>query len=99
MQADLSEDPAEARLLLDPIAAGRADHGARDTNQGTARPGALLPHQEFGNWVATSLIRVFYGYRYTDLGPFRAIRRDVSAASRDARPQLRLDHRDAGPCP
>ncbi len=40
---------------------------------GTADPGALLPHQEFGNAVATTLIRCLYGFRYTDLGPYRAI--------------------------
>jgi glycosyltransferase involved in cell wall biosynthesis len=77
MQADLSEDPEEARLLLDPIAAGGADLVIGSRTMGTADPGALLPHQEFGNWVATSLIRLFYGHHYTDLGPFRAIRRDV----------------------
>lgn len=77
MQADLSEDPEEARLLLDPIAAGAADLVIGSRTMGSADPGALLPHQELGNWIATSLIRLFYGYRYTDLGPFRAIRRDV----------------------
>ena len=77
MQADLSEDPGEARLLIEPIESGRADLVIGTRTQGTAEPGALLPHQEFGNWVATTLIRVLYGYRYTDLGPFRAIRRDA----------------------
>ena len=77
MQADLSEDPSEAHLLLHPIASGRADMVIGTRTQGTAEPGALLPHQQFGNWLATSLIRLFYGYRYSDLGPFRAIRRDA----------------------
>jgi glycosyltransferase involved in cell wall biosynthesis len=77
MQADLSENPAEARLLLEPIETGRADLVIGTRTQGTAEPGALLPHQEFGNRLATSLIRLFYGYRYSDLGPFRAIRRDA----------------------
>ena len=63
---------------------------------GTADPGALLPHQVFGNWLATTLVRLFYGYRYTDLGPFRAIRRDALNGS-DEGAQLRLDDRDAGP--
>jgi hypothetical protein len=70
MQADLSEDAAEARLLLAPIEEGRADMVLGSRTQGTAEPGALLPHQEFGNWVATTLIRLLYRYRYTDLGPF-----------------------------
>lgn len=77
MQADLSEDPEEARLLLGPIERGEADLVLGTRTQGTAEPGALLPHQAFGNWLATGLIRWFYGFRYTDLGPFRAIRRDA----------------------
>ena len=77
MQADLSEDPSEARLLLAPLQNNTADLVIGTRTQGTAEPGSLLPHQEFGNWLATSLIRLLYGRRYTDLGPFRAIRRDA----------------------
>ncbi len=44
---------------------------------GEVEPGALEPHQRFGNWLATFLIRVIYGHRYTDLGPFRAIKREA----------------------
>jgi glycosyltransferase involved in cell wall biosynthesis len=75
MQADLSEDPAEAHVLIAPIQDGRADLVLGSRPLGNAEPGAILPHQAFGNWLATTLIRLFYGYRYTDLGPFRAIRR------------------------
>jgi glycosyltransferase involved in cell wall biosynthesis len=75
MQADLSEDAGEARRLLDALETHDLVLGSR--TMGTADPGALLPHQEFGNWVATTLIHLFYGHRYTDLGPFRAIRRDA----------------------
>jgi glycosyltransferase involved in cell wall biosynthesis len=77
MQADLSEDPAEARSLLAPISDGRADLVLGSRTMGKAEKGALLPHQVFGNWLSTSLIRLFYGHRYTDLGPFRAIRREA----------------------
>jgi glycosyltransferase involved in cell wall biosynthesis len=76
MQADLSEDPAQARELMAPIAAGEADLVIGSRTLGTAAPGALLPHQEFGNALACFLIRLFWGYRYTDLGAFRAIRRE-----------------------
>ena len=41
---------------------------------GKAASGSLMPQQRFGNWLATSLLRFIYGVRYTDLGPFRAIR-------------------------
>src|ERR671930_502779 len=42
-----------------------------------ADAGSLKPHQKFGNWLATTLIRWIYGASYTDLGPFRAIRADA----------------------
>jgi glycosyltransferase involved in cell wall biosynthesis len=77
MQADLSEHPEEAGLLLEPIESGRADLVIGTRTKGTAEPGALLPHQEFGNWVAVALIKLLYGFPYSDLGPFRAIRRDA----------------------
>jgi hypothetical protein len=34
----------------------------------------MTPQQIFGNWLATSLLRLFYKVSYTDLGPFRAIK-------------------------
>lgn len=74
IQADCSEDPAEARGLLAPIQDGRADLVIGSRALGRADQGALLPHQRFGNWLATTLIRLLYAHRYTDLGPFRAIR-------------------------
>src|SRR5690606_14432341 len=36
--------------------------------------GAMTPQQLFGNWLATRLLKLFYGVSFTDLGPFRAIR-------------------------
>ncbi|MBM3783574.1 MAG: glycosyltransferase family 2 protein [Acidobacteria bacterium] len=71
MQGDLSEYPEEVPLLTEPVARGEADM-VIGTRLGSA--GALLPHQEFGNWLACFLMRVLLGYQYTDLGPFRAIR-------------------------
>ena len=41
---------------------------------GRAEKGSLTPQQVFGNWLATFLMRLIYRFRYTDLGPFRAIR-------------------------
>jgi glycosyltransferase involved in cell wall biosynthesis len=74
MQADGSEDPDEARHLLAPIIDGRCDLVIGSRTLGQAETGALLPHQAFGNRVATALIRLLYRRRFTDLGPFRAIR-------------------------
>jgi glycosyltransferase involved in cell wall biosynthesis len=74
LQADCSEDPAEAIRLLEPVVSGRADMVLGSRVLGAADPGSLLPHQRFGNWLATKLIWLLYRHRYTDLGPFRAIR-------------------------
>jgi glycosyltransferase involved in cell wall biosynthesis len=74
MQADSSEEPEEAWLLLAPIYDGRADLVIGSRTLGKADKGSLLAHQVFGNWLATFLVRLLYRYRYTDLGPFRAIR-------------------------
>ena len=38
---------------------------------------ALLPQAWFGNRLACTLMRLLFGARYTDLGPFRAIRYDA----------------------
>ncbi|MEZ5354805.1 MAG: glycosyltransferase family 2 protein [Bryobacteraceae bacterium] len=77
MQADSSEDPAEAAALLAPILDGRADFVLGSRVLGQADAGAILPHQAFGNWLATALIRLLWHHTYTDLGPFRAIRLDL----------------------
>jgi len=75
IDADGSDDPADLASLLRPILAGEADLviGSRVAR---AERGALTPQQRFGNALATRLIRVLFGQRYTDLGPFRAVRRD-----------------------
>ena len=77
LQADASEDAAEARRLIDPIVEGRADLVIGSRTLGEADPGSLAPHQRFGNWLATFLIRLLWGHDYSDLGPFRAIRMDA----------------------
>ncbi len=74
MDADSSDVPDEARALVEPIAAGRADMVIGSRVLGRAEPGSLAPHQRFGNALATTLLHWLYGFRYTDLGPFRAIR-------------------------
>jgi glycosyltransferase involved in cell wall biosynthesis len=80
MQADLSETPEEALTLLEPIRRGDADLVIGSRTLGNAEPGALLPHQKFGNDVANLLVRVLFRHRYTDLGPYRAIRLDMLRA-------------------
>ncbi|MCZ7582922.1 MAG: glycosyltransferase [Deltaproteobacteria bacterium] len=71
LDADRSDYPEEASLLLDKIAEGYdLVIGSRARR---AEPGALLPQARFGNRLATFLIRLFWGTRFTDLGPFRAV--------------------------
>jgi glycosyltransferase involved in cell wall biosynthesis len=76
LDGDYSDYPGEMGLLVDPIIMGQAEMviGSRAVN---ALPGALTPQARFGNWLACRLIRWFWGVHYTDLGPFRAIRRDA----------------------
>lgn len=74
LDADYSDRPADLSRVLAPILEGRADLVVGSRTRGDLEPGALLPHQRFGNWLATTLIRILFGHRYTDLGPQRAIR-------------------------
>lgn len=84
MDADAADRPADIAALLAPIAAGRAELVIGSRIAG-AEPGALTPQQRFGNALACRLIRWGWGVSYSDLGPFRAIRREalVRLAMRD----------------
>jgi glycosyltransferase involved in cell wall biosynthesis len=73
LDGDYSDHPEEMPLLIDAVAAG-ADLAIGSRIRGTREPGALLPQARLGNALACLLIRLLYGHRYTDLGPFRAIR-------------------------
>ena len=86
MDGDHSDYPDELPLLLAPIAEGRADLviGSRVAR---AEPRSLTPQQRLGNRLACALLRWRFGVRYTDLGPFRAIRREALE---------RLEMRDQG---
>ena len=74
MDADRSDDAGDLAAILAPIVAGRADLVIGSRTRGRHERGALLPQARFGNWLATGWIRMWYGFRYTDLGPFRAVR-------------------------
>ncbi len=73
LDGDFSDHPEEMPRLLDAVGAG-ADLAIGSRVLGRREPGALLPQARFGNALACLLIRWLYGHRYTDLGPFRAIR-------------------------
>lgn len=72
LDADYSDSPEEMRLLIQKIADGY-DLVIGSRTLGRAAAGALLPQARFGNLLAVCLIRLLYGYRFTDLGPFRAV--------------------------
>ena len=77
LDADYSDHPEEMPTLVDPIANGTVDMVIGSCVLGQREAGALTPQQRFGNWLATTLIRLIWRVRYTDLGPFRAIRADA----------------------
>ena len=77
MDGDASDDPADLDALLAPIREGRADFVVGSRRAGEAEAGSLTLPQRFGNALACGLMRLIWGGRFTDLGPFRAIRRDA----------------------
>ena len=77
LDGDYSDHPDELALLLDPIRSGAADLVIGSRIAGDHEPGAMLPQALIGNRIACVLMRWFWGARYTDLGPFRAIRTEA----------------------
>lgn len=77
LDGDASDSPGEMVQLLAPIAAGTADFVVGSRTQGVREAGALTPQQVFGNALACFLIRAIWGQRFSDLGPFRAIRKSA----------------------
>lgn len=73
MDGDGSDLPHDAVRMVEPILAGEADMVIGARRGPSVAKGSLTPHQRFGNWLASVLIQLLYNFRYTDLGPFRAI--------------------------
>jgi len=80
LDGDGSSDPAELAHVLAPIVAGEADLVIGSRVLGAREPGALTTVQEFGNALATRLLSLLGPARFTDLGPYRAIRWETLAA-------------------
>ncbi|ADR23334.1 glycosyl hydrolase [Marivirga tractuosa] len=76
LDADYSDYPEQLPELVKPILQEEMDIVIGSRALGEREGGSMTFPQVFGNWLATRLIRLFYGYRFTDLGPFRAIRWD-----------------------
>lgn len=73
LDADYSDFPQEMNLLLNSIWKG-ADMVIGNRVKAKREKGSMMPQQVFGNWLACNLMKIMYGYKYEDLGPFRAIK-------------------------
>jgi glycosyltransferase involved in cell wall biosynthesis len=80
LDGDYSDRPSELPIVLAPILEGRADITLGSRFGGKRNHGALPWHQAFGNRFAARLIRLLYGVKVSDLGPFRAGRAEVLRA-------------------
>jgi hypothetical protein len=74
MDADYSDYPEDIETVIAPIIAGRADLVVGSRIAGRNGRHVLPPHSYWGNVLSVWLISFLYGFRFTDLGPMRAIR-------------------------
>ena len=74
LDADYSDYPQDLPAMVKPIINGKAEMVIGSRMSGKREKGSLLPQAVFGNKLATFLIRLFWGFNYTDLGPFRTIK-------------------------
>ncbi len=76
VDGDHSDYPEQLPDLIKPILEENYDMVIGSRALGKRERGSMTPQQVFGNWLATFLMRLLYGVKYTDLGPFRAIKWD-----------------------
>lgn len=74
IDGDYSDYPEQLPEIVSPIIEGKADMVIGSRALGDRESGSMTFPQVFGNWLATSLMKWIYGTKFTDLGPFRAIR-------------------------
>lgn len=77
LDGDGSDDTRQMAGLVAPVARRQADLTIGSRTLGQAESGSITPQQRFGNALACFLTRLLWGARFTDLGPFRAIRADA----------------------
>lgn len=77
VDADFSDHPENLERVLEPVEKKVADLVIGSRVLGQREPGALLPQQRVGNWLASRLMRWLFRQRCTDLGPMRAIERSA----------------------
>ena len=76
LDGDYSDHPDEMYNVVRPIIEDDYDLVIGSRTIGNKEKGAMLPQAVFGNFLATKLIRIIYGFNFSDLGPFRAIKFD-----------------------
>lgn len=77
LDGDHSDYPELMTKLVQPIIENKVDFVVGSRALGNKENGSMTVPQVFGNWLATRLLKLFYGATFTDLGPFRAIRYDI----------------------
>jgi len=77
LDGDGSDCPEFMEQLLAPIIAGTHDFVIGSRTRGQREPGSMNFQQVFSGYFAGYLVKILYGVRYTDMCPFRAIRRDA----------------------
>jgi glycosyltransferase involved in cell wall biosynthesis len=76
LDGDAADNPDDLSNILEPLLAGEADLVVGSRTLGSREPGSMTPQQVLGNRLATFLMRNIYGVEVSDLGSFRAIRRE-----------------------
>jgi glycosyltransferase involved in cell wall biosynthesis len=76
LDGDYSDYPEQLTALIDPILKNNLDFVVGARVKELREPGSMTPQQVFGNWLATFLMKLFFNAKFTDLGPFRAIKYD-----------------------
>ena len=74
LDGDYSDYPEQLTELVAPIINGNIDLVIGSRVKELREAGSMTPQQVFGNWLATFLMNIFFGAKFTDLGPFRAIK-------------------------
>lgn len=76
LDGDYSDYPGELTKIVEPILNDNIDFVIGSRVKRLREQGSMTPQQVFGNWLATFLMKLMFGSKFTDLGPFRAIKYD-----------------------
>jgi len=77
LDGDYSDYPEQMSDIIAPIIEKNIDFVLGSRKKNLSEKGAMQPQQRFGNWLATRLMSLFFNSKFTDLGPFRAIKYEV----------------------